>query len=42
MKKVYISPKLELVDLNFIGSILVNSFDQPEMEDFDVSEGEWN
>ena len=41
MKKEYISPDMGIVEILAEMPILVASINEPQMEDFDVSDGEW-
>ena len=41
MKKEYISPSVYMLDVQLENSILVSSFNNPKLEDFVVSDGEW-
>ncbi|MBQ6687986.1 MAG: hypothetical protein IJN02_01995 [Bacteroidales bacterium] len=41
MIKDYISPAIEVVALDFEGTVLSGSVPSPAMEDFTVSDGEW-
>lgn len=41
MNKEYISPEIDTVKLLFDSTILSASVTNPELEDFNVSEGEW-
>lgn len=41
MKKDYISPIADMLDIQLETPILVFSSDTPVIEDFEVSDGEW-
>ena len=41
MKKEYISPGIEMLDMQLDTPILVFSSDNPVVEDFEVGDGKW-
>jgi hypothetical protein len=41
MNKEYMSPDIEMVTLSLDSAILSASVKDPELEDFNVSDGEW-
>ena len=41
MKMEYISPSVVLLNFQLEAPVLVFSFDNPVIEDFEVSDGEW-
>ena len=41
MNKEYMSPVIEMVTLSLDSAILSASVKDPELEDFNVSDGEW-
>ena len=41
MKKEYIHPGIEMLDIQLDTPVLVFSTEDPSIEDFEVSDGEW-
>ena len=41
LNNIYITPKIEVVEIDFRGTMMAESLNTPLLEDFDVSDGEW-